>query len=85
MRSFLRSGDPFIWLSGSALAQEPESPRIQYQDVTEVDFDGVDVNATVDRPELSYVTDRPETTFNPLLRLRRNFTAEMNASVLEVR
>lgn len=70
-------------LSLSALAQP--APEIRYQDVTEVDFNAVDVQATVERPDVSYIPGTPSIEFHPLFRPRRNFSDEMTRSVAEVR
>lgn len=75
-------------LAASAPAQEiePTSGRkIKYKDRTEITFEGLDVVGTPVTPEFVYVAEVSRPRFNPLIRLREAFEAEMNASVDEVK
>lgn len=65
---------------------DPESGRvIRYQRQTELDFDSVAIDAALVGPELHYSPERPRAEFNPLIRIRRDFNAELSASTDEVK
>jgi hypothetical protein len=72
-----------------ALAQEEEdattSPSVVYPKSTELDFDGVDVNAARNGPAMKFIGETSHDGFKPLIRLRADFNAEMDASVHDVK
>jgi hypothetical protein len=73
--------------SGVAFAQEEgeEGPRVIYKERTEVDFEGVDVAGELVKPQGALLLDRKRAAFNPLIKLRTDFNAEMSQSVDEVK
>jgi hypothetical protein len=71
--------------SGTAVADEPVSPdedrKVVYKQRTEIDFEGVEVEGSLVRPQGSLILDRKKGSFNPLIRLREDFEPELNNSV----
>ncbi len=79
-----------LFIAPSAFAQDeeadPDSGRsIKYKERTEIDFEAVDVNGELVKPQGSLLLDRKRASFNPLIRLRQDFNAEMRDSVDEVK
>jgi hypothetical protein len=77
-----------LLVSSPALAQDEEpveGENVQYAQVTEVDFLEVDVNGQIVKPSVIHLQDRRIAKFNPLIRLRSDFTTEMAASVDEIK
>ena len=69
-----------------AMAQDSDDgPDVVYNRETEIDFEDVSVDGELRRPDGTYIVDRRETSFNPLIRLRTDFNPEMYASVDEVK
>jgi len=52
-----------------------------YKQTTEIDFEGLDVSGELVKPQSALVLDRKKASFNPLIKLRENFNAEMEESV----
>lgn len=75
--------------TGSALADdEDENPgdrKVTYKQKTEIDFEGLDVAGELVKPQSALVLDRKKASFNPLIKLREDFNAEMEQSVDEVK
>lgn len=73
-------------LSGAALAQaeEPPEPDVVYPEKTELIFDGLGITARGEKPSGVLMLERKRGIFNPLIRLRVDFDAELAASVHEV-
>ena len=67
-----------------ALAQD-ENRQIKYKERTEIDFEGVDVEGELVKPQGQLLLDRRKANFNPLIRLRQDFNSEMKQSVDEVK
>lgn len=78
-----------ILLGSLAWADPPQSAettaQTRYSQVTEIDFEGVDIEATLQRPEGVLISDVKVLKFNPLLPLRMDFDKEMLESIDEVK
>jgi hypothetical protein len=72
---------------GMAFAQERDEQgrEIRYEEKTVIDFDAIDVEGELVKPEEKLLTERDRARFNPLIRLRENFDVEMKQSVDEVK
>ena len=74
-----------LMFSTTAMAEDPVSPdedrRIVYKQRTEIDFEGVEVEGTLVRPQGALILARKAGSFNPLIRLRMDFEPELNNSV----
>lgn len=66
-----------------ALAQDDSN--VQYQQRTEIDFEEVDVNGELLRPQGQLLLERRKASFNPLIELREEFNDEMRNSLDEVK
>lgn len=75
----------FALFSGAAFAQDEGDRKVVYKERTEVDFEGVDVAGELVKPQGALLLDRKRASFNPLIKLRRDFNEEMSQSVDEVK
>ncbi len=75
------------FLSTSAFAQEfdEEGNKIMYKDKTEIDFEGVEVEGELVKPQGALLLERKKASFNPLIQLRENFNLEMSQSVNDIK
>jgi hypothetical protein len=65
-----------------ANAQERgDNERFIYKQRTEIDFDGVDIQGTLVKPQGTLLLDRRAASFNPLIKLRENWNLEMKESI----
>ena len=53
--------------------------------VTEIDFEELDVTATKDGAPVTLITERPKPHFPPMLKLRTGFNDRIQAEVAEVK
>ncbi|MAG27721.1 hypothetical protein CMI47_19490 [Candidatus Pacearchaeota archaeon] len=58
---------------------------IVYRDITEIDFEGLEVEGQLVRPQGALILDRRKGSFNPLIRLRTEFDEEINSSVNNIK
>jgi len=73
-------------LSGVAYADDKEEePKVVYKQRTEIDFEGVEIEGELVKPQGSLVLDRRHAKFNPMIKLRTDFDDEMDKSVQEVK
>jgi hypothetical protein len=73
----------FFSLTSTAEAQEEKS--IQYQKRTEIDFEALDIDGEMVKPQGSLLMERTKTKFNPLIELRMDFNPEMSQSVNNIK
>ena len=68
-----------------ATLSHAEEVQIVYKQKTEIDFEGVDVEGQLVKPEGQLITEREIAQFNPLIKLRYNFNEEMSQSVNDIK
>lgn len=68
-----------------ATLSHAEETQIVYKQKTEIDFEGVDVEGELVKPEGQLITEREVAQFNPLIKLRYNFNEEMSQSVNDIK
>ena len=74
-------------LSSNAFADEPkqEEPQIVYKQKTEIDFEGLEIDGELVKPQGSLLLERRGAKFNPMIKLRIDFDDEMEKSVQEIK
>ena len=73
-----------LTLIASAEDPQPE-PKVVYKQKTEIDFEGIEVEGQLIKPQGSLILDRKTAAFNPLIKLRTDFDKEMELSVQEIK
>ncbi len=72
-------------VSMPAFAQDEEEPKVVYKSKTEIDFEGVEVDGELVKPQGALLLDRKRANFNPLIKLRTDFDDEIDKSVDEIK
>ena len=75
----------FVLLS-TALADESdlEEPKVVYKQKTEIDFEALELEGELVKPQGALLLERSKAAFNPLIKLRKDFNIEMSQSVREI-
>lgn len=68
-----------------AKAEEEDDRKVVYKQKTEIDFEGLNVDAALVKPAGSFVLERKQASFNPLIKLRTNFNEEIDKSTDEIK
>lgn len=63
------------------LMANAQENTIVYQQRTEIDFEGIDIEGEMVKPQGSLIMERTHATFNPLIELRTDWNPEMRRSV----
>ncbi len=75
----------FLLLMSLAFADEPEKePKVVYKDRTEIDFEAIEIEGELVKPQGNLILERNRAVFNPLIKLREDFNHEMQQSVKEI-
>ena len=77
----------FLLSSDQALADDDQEGdrKVVYRQKTEIDFEGLDVEATLVKPQGALVLERKQAAFNPLIKMRTDWNAEIDQSTQEIR
>ena len=64
-----------VLLSDVAYADDTkeEQPKVIYKERTEIDFEGVEIQGELVRPQGSLVIERKRAKFNPMIKLSTDF------------
>lgn len=75
-----------LWLVLASLAfANDDEKKVIYKSMTEIDFEDLEIEGALQRPQSALVLERKKASFNPLIKLRVNFNEEIEESVQEVR
>ena len=69
----------------TALAFRQDDREIRYQKETEIDFEALDVDGVLVKPQGSLIIERSGVNFNPLIELRMDWEKEMAHSVNSIK
>jgi len=73
-------------LPGHASAgDEEEDRKITYKQKTEIDFEGLEIEGVLQKPQSALVLERKKANFNPLIKLRTDWNEEIAQSTDEVK
>lgn len=72
-------------LPGHAWAGDDEDERVVYKQKTEIDFEDLEIEGILQKPQSALVLERKKASFNPLIQLRTNWNQEMDQSVDEIK
>lgn len=70
-----------ILLLLTSIAFGQDNREIRYQKETEIDFDGLEVEGALTKPQGSLIIERGSISFSPLIELRVGWNEEMQTSV----
>ena len=73
-----------LFLSTPVLADDTEEPKVIYKKKTEIDFENLDIEGELVKPQGALLLERKKANFNPLIKLRQDFNAEMTESVKDI-
>jgi len=79
MKKFVIIG--LLLLEAPAMADDDDEPIVIYKKQTEIDFEALELEGELVKPQGNLILERKKANFNPLIKLRKDFTIEINQSV----
>jgi len=61
-----------------------EDPKVVYKEKTEIDFEALELEGELVKPQGALVLERKKANFNPLIKLRKDFTIEIIQSTKDI-
>jgi len=76
-----------IFLPHSAFAQDEEEGdrKVVYKQRTEIDFEGLEVEGVLQKPQSSLIIERRQASFNPLIEVRQDFNDKIEENTDEIK
>jgi len=75
-----------LLLSGHAWAgDEEDSRQVVYKQKTEIDFEDLEIEGILQKPQSALVLERKKANFNPLIKLRTDWNDKLDESVDEIK
>tara|TARA_Y100000034_G_scaffold120562_1_gene163619 strand:- start:410 stop:634 length:225 start_codon:yes stop_codon:yes gene_type:complete len=71
----------FLLLTLTSFAED----NVVYKKTTEIDFEGVEVEGQLVKPQGSLILERRRAAFNPLIRIRKDFNVEIKESINNIK
>ena len=65
-------------------ANENEEPKVVYKKETTIDFEALDIEEELVKPQESIILERKRAVFNPLIQLKKDFNQEMSNSLNDI-
>lgn len=68
-----------------AFAGDDKEDKVVYRSKTEIDFEDLEIEAVLQKPQSALILERKKANFNPLIKLRVNFEDAIEESVDEIK
>ena len=66
-------------------SNEEEKPIVVYKEKTEIDFEAIELEGKIFKPQEALILERQIANFNPMIEIRDSFLYEINESVSEMK
>ncbi len=74
-----------LLFSSTAMGDDPtwddDAKKVVYKRQTEIDFEELEIEGVLQRPQSALVLERKKASFNPLVKLRTDWNVEIEESV----
>ena len=74
-----------LLLASIARGADDDDSKVVYKSKTEIDFEDLNIEGELQKPQSALVLDRKKANFNPLVRLRTDWNDEIDHSVNEIK
>lgn len=75
---------PLLLLAGDAKAEDDE-PKKVYRKETTIDFEELEIEGVLIKPQSALVLERKKASFNPLIKLRTDWNDQIEENLDEVK
>ena len=76
---------PLLFLGGDAIANDDGDAKVVYRKETTIDFEDLEIEGTLIKPQSTLVLERKKASFNPLIKLRTDWNDEIEKNLDEVK
>jgi hypothetical protein len=73
-----------LLLHSSVTLADDEKPEVIYKKRTEIDFEALELEGELVKPQGNLILERKRAVFNPLIKLKEDFNTEITDSVKNI-
>jgi len=74
-----------VALAGDDVERDQDGNRVVYKSKTEIDFEDLEIEGVLQKPQSALVLERKKANFNPLIKLRTDWNDAIQDSVDEIK
>jgi len=74
-----------LLLASIARGADDEDSKVVYKSKTEIDFEDLEIEGVLQKPQSALILDRKKASFNPLIKIRVDWKDEIEQSVDEIK
>jgi hypothetical protein len=71
--------------AGDSIELDENGRKVVYKAATSIDFEDLEIEGILQKPQSALVLERKKASFNPLIKLRTDWKDEMDQSVDEIK
>ena len=71
--------------AGDDVERDVDGNRVVYKNKTEIDFEDLEIEGILQKPQSALVLERKKANFNPLIKLRTDWNDAIHESVDEIK
>ena len=71
--------------AGDDVERDADGNRVVYRSKTEIDFEDLEIEGVLQKPQSALVLERKKANFNPLIKLRTDWNDAIQESVDEIK
>ena len=71
--------------AGDDVERDADGNKVVYKQKTEIDFEDLEIEGVLQKPQSALVLERKKASFNPLVKLRTDWNDAVDESVDEVK
>lgn len=71
--------------AGDGVERDEDGRKITYKSKTEIDFEGLEVEGVLQKPQSALILERKKASFNPLIKIRTDWNSEIAESTDEIK
>ena len=71
--------------AGDDVERDADGNRVVYRNKTEIDFEDLEIEGVLQKPQSALVLERKKANFNPLIKLRTDWNDAVQESVDEIK
>ncbi len=78
----------FLFISSISFAQDENSEedrKVVYKQKTEIDFEGLEVEGVLQKPQSALIIERRQASFNPLIKIRTDFNDQIEDNTDDIK
>jgi len=71
--------------AGDDVERDEDGRKVTYKSKTEIDFEGLEVEGVLQKPQSALILERKKASFNPLIKIRTDWNSEIAESTDEIK